>query len=235
MKVLKDVLKVLTFILTLGTVAVFFFDFAAVTVSGLSQAIGLKGVDLAFGGAMNFTVDGVAYNPTLAKSGYYLFLFVLSVFSAALAGFGFKKTGSSVAGMIFSVITGIMFCVIAAGDIRYIDARKLNDIGAVTGASMQKFVWIAAALSFAAAVVAIAALLVQDYIKAKATGGKTVPKRVVRFLRDYNGELKKITWPKFGASLKNTVIVIVISVIIGAFVWLLDWGLSALIDLGLGL
>ena len=95
---------------------------------------------------------------------------------------------------------------------------------------MSMYGWIAVALIFAGAVVTALGILAGDKAKVAEEGGKTIPKRVVRFVKDYIGEIKKITWPKVSAATKNTVIVLVISFVIGIFVWLLDMGLSYFID-----
>lgn len=44
----------------------------------------------------------------------------------------------------------------------------------------------------------------------------------VKFVREVIGELKKTTWPTRTETIKLTVIVIAISVIVGAFIGLLD-------------
>ncbi|MBQ7105929.1 MAG: preprotein translocase subunit SecE [Clostridia bacterium] len=59
-------------------------------------------------------------------------------------------------------------------------------------------------------------------------------KRVIRFLRDYKSEVKKIVWPSLKDVVKNTLIVLIICVIIGVFIWLADFGLAKLLDLILG-
>ena len=55
--------------------------------------------------------------------------------------------------------------------------------------------------------------------------------RIVKFLKDYKGELKKITWPTAKQTAKNTGIVIAAMVIIGLFVVLLDLAFSQIIGL----
>ena len=56
-------------------------------------------------------------------------------------------------------------------------------------------------------------------------------KRIVRFLKDYKGELKKITWPTPKQTAKNTGIVLVAMVVVGLIVILLDTAFSAVIGL----
>ena len=64
-----------------------------------------------------------------------------------------------------------------------------------------------------------------------ATGKKpTIMKRLIKFFRDYKSEVKKIVWPSFKDVVKNTVIVLIMCAVVGAFIWLLDFGLAKLLD-----
>ncbi len=47
-----------------------------------------------------------------------------------------------------------------------------------------------------------------------------------KFWKDFRGELKKIVWPNGRTVLKNTGIVLMTVLIIGAMIWILDFGLS---------
>jgi len=69
--------------------------------------------------------------------------------------------------------------------------------------------------------------------KAKAPGAKKEKaekapkaKKTRRFWKDFRGEIKKIVWPDFKSVMKNTGIVLLVTVIIGAMVWILDYALS---------
>jgi preprotein translocase subunit SecE len=55
--------------------------------------------------------------------------------------------------------------------------------------------------------------------------------RVIGFLRDYKSEAKKIVWPGIKMVLKNTLIVIIMCLLVGALIWLLDFGLAKLLEL----
>ena len=77
----------------------------------------------------------------------------------------------------------------------------------------------------------VAYLLVSDKIAAMESGKLTIPQRLVKFLRDYKGEIKKIVWPGRNSVIKNTFIVLVICAVFGAFIWLIDWGLGSLLRL----
>ena len=73
-------------------------------------------------------------------------------------------------------------------------------------------------------------LFINDYIE--CAGKKpTILQRVVKFVRDYKSEAKKIVWPGFKDVLKNTVIVLIMCVVVGAFIWVLDFGLAKLLDI----
>ena len=79
--------------------------------------------------------------------------------------------------------------------------------------------------------------LIDDYIEVKEAGdGRlTIPKRIVRFFRDYKSEVKKIVWPGLNEVVKNTGIVLIMCLIIGALIWVIDFGLAELLHLVLGI
>ena len=61
---------------------------------------------------------------------------------------------------------------------------------------------------------------------AKAEKDPKKKKKAKRLWKDFRGEIKKIVWPDFKTVMKNTGIVLVTVVIIGAMVWILDYILS---------
>ena len=66
-----------------------------------------------------------------------------------------------------------------------------------------------------------------DAKKAKTDkAGKKKTKKARRFWKDFRGEIKKIVWPDFKTVMKNTGIVLVTVIVIGAMVWILDFALS---------
>ncbi|MCI8359938.1 MAG: preprotein translocase subunit SecE [Clostridiales bacterium] len=77
-----------------------------------------------------------------------------------------------------------------------------------------------------------AALLIADHISVLESRGakKTIPQRVKQFFREYKSEIKKIVWPGPRSVVKNTLIVLVMCLIVGAFIWLLDLGLGKLLE-----
>ena len=56
------------------------------------------------------------------------------------------------------------------------------------------------------------------------------PNRVLRWLKDLKGELKKVTWPTAKDVVKNVGIVILCVIIVGAFIWVFDFLARAVID-----
>ena len=57
---------------------------------------------------------------------------------------------------------------------------------------------------------------------------------VCRYFRELRSELKKVVWPTPKQVLKNTMIVLACVLIVGIFIWMLDYvatmGISALIN-----
>lgn len=49
------------------------------------------------------------------------------------------------------------------------------------------------------------------------------PNRVLRWLKDMKGELKKITWPSGKDTWRNVLIVIVCVIIVGICIWVFDF------------
>ena len=49
------------------------------------------------------------------------------------------------------------------------------------------------------------------------------PNRVLRWLKDMKGEMKKITWPSGKDTLKNVLVVIVCVIIVGICIWVFDF------------
>ena len=49
------------------------------------------------------------------------------------------------------------------------------------------------------------------------------PNRILRWLKDMKGELKKITWPTGKDTLRNVLIVIVCVILVGICIWVFDF------------
>ena len=68
--------------------------------------------------------------------------------------------------------------------------------------------------------------------KAKAPKKKDAkkPNRVLRWLKDLKGELKKVTWPSFKDTMKNVGIVIACVIFVGIFIWVFDFLARAVVE-----
>lgn len=71
--------------------------------------------------------------------------------------------------------------------------------------------------------------------KKKGNPLKAVGAKIKKFFKDFKGEWKKVTWPSGQTVLKNSLVVIVIVAILGVALLLVDGGLSAIIDMLVGL
>ena len=56
------------------------------------------------------------------------------------------------------------------------------------------------------------------------------PNRVLRWLKDLRGELKKVTWPSVKSVLKNVGVVVACVLIVGVCIWVFDWLARAVIE-----
>jgi len=54
--------------------------------------------------------------------------------------------------------------------------------------------------------------------------------KVTEFLQQVKGELQKVTWPTRKETYGSTVVVIVLVLMVAVFLWVVDTGLSALIQ-----
>lgn len=52
---------------------------------------------------------------------------------------------------------------------------------------------------------------------------------IKRFFKDFRGTCKKVIWPDGKTVFKSSIVVLVCTLIIGIGVWLVDWGLSAMV------
>lgn len=220
MKVINKICWILAIVFGAASLVLFFTNFATIVSEGEPKTF--VGAALAFGAG------------EMAKSADILFCFWLSVIGLLTTVFSFKSKGARYCAPAISLITGIYMLVIALSDEwKFVDKRPLLD---VTSIEYSPFVLILAVALLVSAICAAAYLLISDYIEvAEAKGDKlTIPKRIVRFFRDYKSEVKKIVWPGIKDVLKNTLIVLILCLIIGALVWLIDFGLGKLLELILG-
>ena len=228
MKVINRIFQILAIIFSVGALALFFTKFATVTFSG--GDVNFVGAELGFG--IKKTVSDTSYD--MARSADILFCFFLTLFGAIFSIFSFKSKGLRYVAPAIGIIDAVYMLVIALSNPwKFVDKRPLPD---VTGIKYGKSVLYVAIALFAFAVFAAAYLLLDDYIEVKASKGakRTIFARIKAFFKDYKSEIKKIVWPGPRDVLKNTVIVLVMCIVIGLFVWLLDLGLGKLLEIILG-
>ncbi len=232
MKALNKVCQFLTIALGLGALVLFFLKFATITVEG-GESVSLIGAALGFG--TKTEVAGTEYD--MARSADILFCFWLTVIGLLFSVFSFKSKASRYFVPAIGLIDGIYMLVIALSDpFKFVDARPLSTLLGVTAIKYSKFVLITAVCLLAFAVVSACYLFISDYLEVLASKGtkKTIFRRVISFFKDYKSETKKIVWPGFKDVLKNTLIVLVMCLITGAFIWAIDFGLGKLLELVLG-
>ncbi len=230
MKAINNICRYAAIVFGLASVVLFFTRFATIMVNQIE--VPFVGAELAFGSEVE-VVKGYTFD--MYKSADILVCFILAVASLASGCFAIKsKKGRYAASAIGLIATVYMFVIAASDPTSFIDKRPLPN---VTGMSYSPFVWLIVAGLFLFTVASIAYLLIDDYLEVKASNGEklTIPKRVVRFFRDYKSETKKIVWPGPKDVIKNTTIVIVMCLIVGLLIWGVDFGLGKLLNLVLGI
>ena len=55
--------------------------------------------------------------------------------------------------------------------------------------------------------------------------------KIKKFFKNLKSEFKKIVWPNRSQLVKQTIAVLLISLLLGAFIWLIDFGAKSLIGL----
>ncbi len=230
MKTFSRTTQILTILASLAALVLFFLPFA--TFKANDQLITLTGSQMSFKGDVMFGEASFE----MARSADVLLCLILSALATLFAALTFKFKGMRYAAPAVSLFSGIYMLVIALSrPASYVDCRPFwgMDGVKVTELSYTPWVWGITAALLAAAVIGIAYLLISDKIAvAESKNSKgTIPKRIVRFFKDYKSEVKKIVWPNFKFVVKNTVVVLVICLIVGAFIWLLDFGLAELVKL----
>lgn len=229
MKAIRNICHFLTLILSVGALVLFFTNFATITAAeGVMTATGVQ-----LGLGANVAIGDVAYG--MAKSADLWVCFFATAIAAVCAAISFKAKGASIASTVFAAFGGIYMLVVALSDpYKFVDTRPLTGIASV---EYSQFVLFCAIALVAAAVIGLVFIFVRNYIEVLESGGKkrTIIQRIVQFFRDYKGEIKKIVWPGLKTVVKNTAIVLAVCVLVGAFIWLLDFGLARLLDLVLGI
>jgi len=229
MKTINKICQVLAIVFGLASFVLFFTQFATIVTDGAKET--LVGAQLAFGSKYT-TAAGVSYD--MFKSAKILFCFLLTAIATVMSGFSFKAKGLRYAAPGFGIVSAVYMLVIALSNAdKFVDSRPMAN---VTDVSYTPFVLITAIALFLFVIAAVAYLLIDDYIEVQESNGEklTIPKRIVRFFRDYKSEVKKIVWPNYKEVIKNTIIVLIMCAIVGALIWIIDFGLGQLINLVLG-
>jgi len=228
MKAINNVCRYAAIVFGLASLVLFFTKFATIITNGTE--VSFVAAQLAFGSKVEIagsTVD-------MHKSAHIFACFFLTIASVASSFFAVKYKKGRYAASAIGLGTFIyMFVMAVSNPAKFVDRDPLVNIG---GTTYSPFVWVLVATLFLFAVISIAYLLIDDYIEVKASNGEkiTIPKRVVRFFRDYKSEVKKIVWPNYKEVIKNTVIVLVMCLLVGALIWVVDFGLGQLLNLILG-
>lgn len=213
MKAINKASQILAIVLAVAAV-VLFFVYPFVNIVTASGNYDLVGAELSFGG-------------DVWKSAQILFCFILTVVTVACSAATFKFGWARFAAPVVALADAIYMLVISLGsEGMYVDHRPLAEVTSVT------YTWVPLTISlvmFGAFVISTAHLFVDDLIAVRASKGKrTLFRRFIQFLRDYKSEVKKIVWPSLRDVAKNTLIVIILSLIVGVFIWLVDLGLGEL-------
>lgn len=224
MKAVNKISQVLAVLFSAAAVILFFLPFATVAFGGKDYTF--IGAQFAFGTG----IEGI--KDSLAKSGQVLFCFILALLTLVFSGltFKFKKMrywapGVGLAGAVFMLVR------VLRGAGHFIDHRPLEP----AKISYEPFVWLTVAALFAAVVFGICHLFIDDRIMvSEGKAKRTIIQRIIHALRDYKSEIKKIVWPGPRDVVKNTLVVIAVCVLVGIFIWLVDFGLSWLIRLVTG-
>ena len=228
MKTVNRICQILSVIFAVVSLVLFFTPFATIVTKGGDAT--MVGAALGFGAKTK--IAGVEYD--MARSADILFCFWLTAIGFVLSIFSFKSKSVRYFAPAVGLGTGIYMLVIALSSAyKFVDARPLSTALGVTNIRYESSVLFTATALLLFAVAAAAYLLIDDYIEVMQSKGakRTIFKRVIAFLKDYKSEVKKIVWPNVKDVAKNTVIVLVMCLIIGAFIWLLDLGLGKLIEL----
>lgn len=228
MNAINKICRFLTLILGIGALVLFFFPFTTLTVGG--KPVDITAAQAAFGTSVSVAGKSIS----LYRSSYYLLTFILTAFATVMAGvaaFTKKGKGSRVASFVSALIAGVLMLVIACSKVtKYLDYRPLTPDTA-SGMSYATVALITAIVILLCAVIGIIAWLVNDYLEVLASGGRlTIRQKVVKFIREMISEIKKIVWPGPKTVFRNSVIVLVLCLLLGAFIWVVDFALGSLVN-----
>lgn len=227
MKAVKFISRILAMAACAAVLVMFFFDIVQVK-SALAAGgqYALSGFELAFGVKLD-TVSGGSI--VLYKSAWYTFAFIMAALTAVFSISQFKWKKGMVAALVTGIITTVMMFVFKFSTVgSYVDSRPIVGTPAYA-AGFEVLFW----LSIAAVVVVAASILIADYVEVLESNGakKTIISKIVGFFREYKSEINKINWPGIATVVKNTLVVLAVVAVIGAFIWAVDYGLAELLDL----
>lgn len=225
-KVLPNLFKALVCIFSLTAITLFFFNFVKV-----GGDYSLTGFQAAFGSTQTISGKDV----TTYKSAWYMFAFLLSAFTLVFGATNFKVKGAKYASFGFSIATFINMCALYFGFPKYFDYRP-SSVGTKELATQLPFL-LALIAAGVVMVLATVSMLVSDAAEVKESKGTkiTIPKRIKKFFVDYKREIKNIVWPSRKTVLRNFVVVLVMCAVVGAYIWVLDFGLARLLEFVLSL
>ena len=227
--------------LALAGVALFFFDFISVKLAG--QTVNFTGFQAAFGASQKLGEETI----NTFKGAWYILAFVISALGLAFSGLTFKfgnkmRVAAIAANFALALNLTVLYLsnTTAYFDDRITGGKRLigEAVGSLGGTSRKEIFFLAAiivaVLGFA---VAIGYWLTADLAEVADSKGskKPISKRFVRFIKDYVSEIKKIIWPDKENVTKNTTIVIIMCAVVGAYIWLWDFGLAQLLQFILSL
>lgn len=230
MKAINKICRFGAILFGLASLVLFFTNFANITVNG--EAGTILGVQAAFGSEVE--IGGNSYD--MARSAHILLCFWISVIGVVLSALSFKSKKVRIATPIVSLIAAVYMLVMRlTGSWKYIDFRPI-EYGSIDSMTFTFNVWLLVIALFVFTALAVAYLLIDDYIEVLASKGekRTIFGRVIQFFRDYKSEVKKIVWPGIKDVVKNTLIVLIMCLLVGIIIWGVDIGLGNLLDLILG-
>ncbi len=225
MKAASWITKILTCILAVAGIVLFFMPF--VTMATTDGSVSLTGAQLSFGGGYDVGGETV----TLYKSMYFAFAFILSAFGVLMAALSFKFKGTKYAAPAFELVAAIALLVyVLSNEVKFVDYRPFTLTS--IGANYTIFPVITLIVLFLGAVAGVASLLTADYLEVAQSKGakKPILVRIGRYLKDLKSEIKKVVWPTKKTLIKNVTVVLLMCLIIGGFIWLIDFGLASLLN-----
>lgn len=232
MKIINQICRILTAVLAVCATVLFFFPFLSVKLVG-EKLVPVSGAEMAFGAKVTDVLK-------LQVSSQITFIFVLCAFSAlmaVLAIFSKKGNGTRIASFVASGIAGVYMLVVSLSKVqKYSDLRPAVDkadglytslIPAYESTAYESIVLIAAIVILATFVIGVIAWLVNDYVLVLASKGQRISifGKVKAFIRENIAEIKRIVWPSPKAVVRNSIIVLIICAILGAFIWIVDYAL----------